>query len=71
MVKVGELKKVLDRLPNDMTVLISSDEEWNSIRECEFTDFGGYIWSTNRGELCEVDNEDDINDDEHSCLVLS
>jgi len=71
--KIGELKALIQDLPNDMQVLITSDEEWNEVRSCSGFNMEDYMWQEDISEIYskdELDEDGDEGDGLEDCLIL-
>ena len=69
---IGELKALIKDLPDDMQVLITSDEEWNEVRKCDGFNMEDYVWCESEMEIYSSEDLDEYDDEDdfELCLIL-
>jgi len=68
---VKELREIVNNLPDNTKVILTKDEEWNEVRECNGFNFADYMWSKEDREIYEVEGLDSEGIEElESCLIL-
>ena len=68
---IKELKELIEDLHDDTIVLLTSDEEWNSIRMCDGYNDTDYVWHRDSDDIYEIEKlEDDDLDELEKCFIL-
>lgn len=68
---IKELKELIEDLHDDMVVLLTSDEEWNSVRLCDSYNNTDYVWDKHSDDIYEIEElEDDVLNELERCFIL-